>query len=266
MPAYNEERTIIKAISEVLKAHYPCEVELIVIDDGSTDNTWLLLSQVSDSRVILHRHRQNKGKGAALLSAISLATGTYVIPFDADLEYIPADIPRLLEPILMGRCKIVYGVRLFGYNTVYQTYRYAVGNRILTRLANVLFDAHLSDLHTCLKLVPISLLRRLDLRETGFGLDTEVTALLLKRGFRPFEVPISYYSRSHDEGKKITWRDAVKCVSILLKVRMRINSNEKPSSGSDAPQIGQHASVVIDADAMQTVIAAHFSKNGDEPV
>lgn len=114
----------------------------------------------------------------------------------------------------------MYGVRLFGFNTVYQSYRYALGNRLLTTLANILFDANLSDLHTCLKLVPLDLFRKLTLRESGFGLDTELTASLLRLGIRPFEVPVSYYSRSHAQGKKINWRDAFACLGILFRVRM----------------------------------------------
>jgi len=117
------------------------------------------------------------------------------------------------------RYEVVYGVRLFGFNTVYQSYRYAMGNRLLTRAVNILFDANLSDLHTCLKLVPLELFRSLTLRERGFGLDTELTAALLRLGIRPFEVPVSYYSRSHSQGKKINWRDAFACLAILLRVR-----------------------------------------------
>jgi glycosyltransferase involved in cell wall biosynthesis len=220
MCAYNEERTISRAVSEVLAVNYPCDMELIVVDDGSTDATADLLGLVNDPRVTIHRHPRNQGKGAALLSAASLATGTHILPFDADLEYSPDDIARLIWPVLTGRCDVVYGARIFGLNTVYQTYRYAVGNRLLTRMANILFNAYLSDLHTCLKLIPLAIFRSLNLRQSGFGLDTEVTAMLLRTGVRPFEVPVSYYSRSHDEGKKINWRDAMACVSILLKVRL----------------------------------------------
>ena len=220
MCAYNEERTIARAISEVLAADYPCDMELIVVDDGSTDATEALLGHVTDPRVIIYRHPGNQGKGAALLSAASIATGTHILPFDADLEYSPDDIVRIIHPVLNGRCEVVYGARLFGYNTVYHSYRYAVGNRLLTRMANVLFNSYLSDLHTCLKLIPLALFRSLNLTESGFGLDTEVTALLLRAGVRPFEVPVSYYSRSHDEGKKINWRDAIACVAILLRVRL----------------------------------------------
>jgi dolichol-phosphate hexosyltransferase len=221
MAAYNEEITIGRAVDKILKANYPCEIELIVVDDGSTDTTPMLLSRVKDPRVMVCRHSANQGKGAALLTAASLATGTHILPFDADLEYVAEDIPRVLEPVLEGRCEVVYGVRLPGSNTVYRSYLYVAGNRLLTRMANVLFNARLSDLHTCLKLMPLVMLRSLDLREKGFGLDSEITARLLRRGIRPFEVPISYYGRSHAEGKKITWRDGVACTLILLRVRLR---------------------------------------------
>jgi Glycosyl transferase family 2 len=220
MAAYNEENTIIQAIDEVLQADCPCEMELIVVDDGSTDATTILLSRIDDPRVRVLRHANNQGKGAALLAAASVATGTHVLPFDADLEYAAEDIARVLEPILKGRCEVVYGVRLFGCNTVYRTYLYAAGNRMLTRLANILFNAHLTDLHTCLKLIPLPMLETMILRERGFGLDSEVTASLLRQGIRPFEVPVSYYGRSHAEGKKITWRDALTCIWILCRARV----------------------------------------------
>jgi glycosyltransferase involved in cell wall biosynthesis len=219
MCAFNEQQRIGQAVHEVLNTLYPCAIELIVVDDGSTDATAEIVEQFSDPRLTLHRHTENKGKGAALRTASSLATGTHILPFDADLEYSSEDIPRIIEPIMKRRYEVVYGVRLFGFNTVYQSYRYAMGNRLLTRAVNILFDANLSDLHTCLKLVPLELFRSLTLRERGFGLDTELTAALLRLGIRPFEVPVSYYSRSHSQGKKINWRDAFACLAILLRVR-----------------------------------------------
>jgi glycosyltransferase involved in cell wall biosynthesis len=237
MAAYNEENTIARAIDEILKVDCPCEIELIVVDDGSTDTTPALLSRVSDPRVRVHRQPSNQGKGAALLAAMILATGTHALPFDADLEYDAGDISRVIEPVLKGRCEVVYGVRLFGYNTVYRSYLYAMGNRLLTRMANILFNAHLSDLHTCLKLVPLVTLRGLDLHEKGFGLDSEITAALLRRGVRPFEVPVSYHGRSHAEGKKITWRDAVACALILLRVRLRGRSRREAAGALPGPGV-----------------------------
>jgi dolichol-phosphate hexosyltransferase len=240
MCAFNEEQTIVRAVREVLGVSYPCDMELIVVDDGSTDDTAKLLAQLGDPRVIIRNHPRNRGKGAGLITAVSAATGTYILPFDADLEYVPQDIPKLLAPVLQGRVYVVYGVRLFGYRTVYQTYRYAVGNRLLTALANRLFNSYLSDLHTCLKLMPLDLFKRLRLSEPGFGLDTELTASLLRHGIQPFEVPVSYYGRSRAEGKKITWRDAVKCVWILLRVRTarssRLLSEALTEASADLPQ------------------------------
>lgn len=239
MCAYNEEQRIGRAIAEILQTDYPCEVELIIVDDGSSDRTPALLARLDDPRVIVYRHVVNLGKGAALRSAVKLANGTHAVPFDADLEYSPADIPRMLQPVLSGRTDVVYGARLFGFYTVYQSYRYAKGNRVLTQLANMIYDAGLSDLHTCLKLIPLPLLRTLPLSETGFGLDTEITALMLKLGIRPFEIPVSYYSRSHAEGKKIRWQDAVACVRILLQVKMSFGSRMRsavtlPGAGGTA--------------------------------
>lgn len=234
MPAYNEENTVGRAVAEILSIDYPCDIELIVIDDGSTDGTAVVVSAFRDDRVIVHRHPINQGKGAAFQSAAELATGTHLLPFDADLEYAAEDIPRILEPVLKGRSDVVYGTRLFGVNTVHRSYRYALGNRMLTGLANLFFNASLSDMHTCLKLMPAATMNKLGLSEIGFGLDTEMTTLLLLRGIRPFEVPISYYSRSHAEGKKINWRDAVKCAWILLRVRIRGSSGRRDAAAQDA--------------------------------
>ena len=220
MCAYNERQRIAQAIGEILDTSYPCDIELIVVDDGSTDATAAIVEQFDDPRVILHRHEQNQGKGAALQTACRLASGSHILPFDADLEYSSEDIPRLIEPMIKRSYDIVYGVRLFGFNTVYRSYRYALGNKLLTTVANILFDAKLSDLHTCLKLVPLNMFRRLAFRESGFGLDTELTAALLRLGNRPFEVPVSYYSRSRAEGKKINVRDAFVCLRVLFRVRL----------------------------------------------
>jgi dolichol-phosphate hexosyltransferase len=262
MPAYNEERTLAHAIETVLATEFPCDVELIVVDDGSSDATPEILAAIDDPRARVYRHPRNMGKGAALLTAASLATGTHIVPFDADLEYAPSDLCRMLEPVLAGRCDVVYGARLFGVNTVYQSYTHAMGNRALTLAANMLFDSYLSDMHTCLKMMPLQVFRELDLREAGFGLDTEMTAKLLKCGVRPFEVPISYHSRSVAEGKKIGWQDGVECLQVLSRVRFRSRRGAKATVPStperivemSPPVLGEAASVVADAEPMAVAV------------
>jgi dolichol-phosphate hexosyltransferase len=221
MPAHNEEITIARGVGEVLALDVPFDLELIVVDDGSTDRTALLLGEITDPRLVVHRHPVNLGKGAAVLTGAALATGSHLVVFDADREYLASDLASLFAPILDRRADVVFGTRLFGMNTVYQSFRYAMGNRVTTFAANVLYDACLSDLHTCLKMMPLALFRELELEQKGFGLDSEITAELLRRGHRPFEVPVSYHSRSRAQGKKITWRDGIECLVVLGKVRLR---------------------------------------------
>jgi hypothetical protein len=198
----------------------------------------------------VHRHRGNRGKGAALLSAIALAGGTHIVPFDADLEYAAEDIARMVAPVLKGRCDVVYGTRLSGYNTVYQSYRYTLGNRLLTGTTNILFNCCLSDLHTCLKLIPLAMVRSLKLTESGPGLDIEMTAILLRADVRPFEVPVSYYSRSHAQGKKMKWRDVIACLLILIRVRRSRASRlrtavVRPEVAEVFPEAAGHAGTVV---------------------
>jgi dolichol-phosphate hexosyltransferase len=219
MPVYNEERTIAHAIAEVLSAELDCAFELIVVDDGSSDGTPEILKALRHPRARVISHPQNLGKGAALQTGAAVARGTHLVPFDADLEYEPEDLSRLLAPVMQGRCEVVYGVRLFGAHTRYQSYKHRLGNRALTLAASLMYDASLSDIHTCLKLLPVELFRELELSEDGFGLDTEITAKLLARGTPPFEVPVSYHSRSVAHGKKINWRDGVQCLRVLARVR-----------------------------------------------
>jgi hypothetical protein len=219
MPVYNEERTLSRAIEAVLTQSYPLEVELCVVDDGSTDSSAAIIDQLDDPRVRVKRHPRNLGKGAALLTAAAMATGTHMVPLDADLEYSAEDLPRMLAPIMAGRCDIVFGTRLFGVNTRYQSYQQAMGNRALTLATNVLFNAYLADVHTCLKMMPLPLFRALGLRETRFGLDAELTAKILALGMRPFEVSVSYYARSAADGKKINWRDGITCLRVIVRVR-----------------------------------------------
>lgn len=221
MPVYNESPTLEAAVKEVLDVAYPCEFELLVIDDGSTDGTRERYAAFeTEPRVRVHLHDRNRGKGAAIRTASELADGDYIIICDADLEYSPAEIPALLAPVLAGRAEVVYGTRTFGSHNAY-SYVYVLGNRVVTTAANVLFNCYISDLETCFKLIPTGLYRSLDIRSAGFGMEAEVTGKLLRRGIRPFEVPITYQSRSREAGKKLTWRDGVEALSILIRERHR---------------------------------------------
>ncbi len=220
MPVYNEHATLASAIKEVLNVNFPCEFELVIVDDGSTDGTRDLYPQLAnDPRISLHMHDRNQGKGAAIKTAASVATGDYVIMCDADLEYDPGDIPSLLAPVLAGDAEVVYGTRSFGSHNSF-SFLYVLGNKGVTMCANVMFNCFISDLETCFKLIPTALYRELDITETGFGMEAEVTGKLLKRGIRPYEVPISYKARSREAGKKLTWRDGVEAVWILTKIRV----------------------------------------------
>lgn len=220
MPVYNEESSIANAVKQALDVPYPCEIELLVVDDGSRDGTAAVLAGLDDPRLVLHRHVRNQGKGAAIKTAASLATGDYMVILDADLEYDPHDIPRLLEPVLDGHATVVYGNRTFGSHSAY-SYWYVMGNKGVTTAANVLFNSYIGDLETCFKLMPVELYRSLKIRSAGFGMEAEITGKLLRRRIRPYEVPISYRARSREDGKKITWRDGIEALWILTKERVR---------------------------------------------
>jgi dolichol-phosphate hexosyltransferase len=220
MPVYNEAPTISAAIKEVLNVSYPCEIELVIVDDGSTDGTRDIYPSLGfDDRVTVRLHDRNQGKGAAIATAAAAASGDYVIMCDADLEYAPAEIPALLAPVLAGRAEVVFGTRTFSSHNSY-SYLYVLGNKGVTTAANLLFNCYISDLETCFKLIPADLYRRLRIRETGFGMEAEVTGKLLRRGIRPYEVPITYAARSRAAGKKLTWRDGVEALWILLRERL----------------------------------------------
>ena len=220
VPVYNEAPTLASAIGRILDVSYPCDMELVVVDDGSVDGTDKVITGLPAS-VVRHRHPVNRGKGAAVRTGIDIASGDYVIVCDADLEYTPADIPALLQPILAGEAEVVFGTRTFGSHTAY-SFWYVLGNKAVTMAANVLFNAWLSDLETCFKMMPLELYRQLDLHEEGFGVEPEITAKLLRRGIRPYEVPISYRARSREEGKKLTWQDGAKALWILARIRFAV--------------------------------------------
>jgi glycosyltransferase involved in cell wall biosynthesis len=219
VPVYNEAATFDRALKRILDVDYPCDFEVVVVDDGSTDGTGEMLDNLDDPRVVVHRHAVNRGKGAAIRTASNVATGDYMTICDADLEYDPDDIPKLLAPVLKGEAEVVYGTRTFSSHTSY-SFWFVVGNRAVTTFANLLFNTYIRDLETCFKLLPLSLYRRLDIRSSGFGMEAELTGKLLHRGYRPYEVPISYRARTRAEGKKLTWRDGVEALWILLRIRL----------------------------------------------
>ena len=220
IPAYNEAATVGVAVKRLLDIRYPCDIELVIVNDGSVDSTMDVLSSIDDPRVVVTEHPVNRGKGAAVRTAASLASGDYMLVFDADLEYSAEDILSLLSPLQRGDAEVVYGVRTFGASTAH-SFWFVIGNRVNTFTANALFNTWISDLHTCLKLLPLAMFRELPVKENGFGLDTELTAMLLARGVRPYEVPIHYKARSREEGKKLTWGDGVEATWILLRVRLK---------------------------------------------
>jgi glycosyltransferase involved in cell wall biosynthesis len=219
MPVYNEAPTVALAVKRVLDVTYPCDIELVVVNDGSTDGTADRLADVDDPRVRVLTHERNRGKGAAVRTAAAAATGDLMIICDADLEYSPDEIPKLVTPALEGRSQVVYGTRTFGSHSAY-SFWYVVGNRVITHFANVSFNSYISDLETGFKLLPLPLFASLDMRSDGFGMEAELTSKLLKLGERPFDVPISYQARSREQGKKITWRDGVAALWIIARCRL----------------------------------------------
>jgi dolichol-phosphate hexosyltransferase len=219
MPVYDEVATVRQAIEDVLAADVGMEMELIVVDDGSTDGSRQVLEQGDwPDRVRVLHHDHNRGKGAAVRTALSAARGEFATIFDADLEYDPADMATLLPPLVEGRTNAVFGVRAFdGYTS--HSFLYVMGNKAVTLVANVLFNVYLRDLMTCHKAIRTDLFRSLRLRASGFTIEPEIAARLLQRHERIFEVPVHYNARSSEEGKKLTAKDGLRVVIELIRCR-----------------------------------------------
>jgi len=195
--------------------------EIVIVDDGSTDGTRAVLPDLAKlPDVFVYYHDQNMGKGAAVRTAIEKATGDILLVQDADLEYDPREFPALLQPIVEGRSEVVYGSRFLGGPRKAMFFTHMMGNKILTLFTNILFDTILSDMETCYKVFTRSVAEQLYLKSHGWGFDPEITAKILKRGYRIYEVPISYTGREYDEGKKISWRDGLIVMWTLLKYRL----------------------------------------------
>jgi glycosyltransferase involved in cell wall biosynthesis len=211
IPVFNEEKSVKELLERVLSV--PCEKELVVVDDCSTDNTWGVLSSFGDPRIRIYRHENNQGKGTGIRTALTHATGDLVIIQDADLEYDPNDYPRLMEPILNGEAQVVYGVR----DLDSQKLLMSLGNKFLTFATNLLYGSQISDMETCYKLMPREVMLSLDLQATRFQIEPEITAKLLRRGYRIHEMPIWYEPR--EEKKLSPWKDGLPALWTLLKYR-----------------------------------------------
>jgi glycosyltransferase involved in cell wall biosynthesis len=215
IPAYDEEATIGEVLDRI--ADLDLDTQVIVVDDGSTDRT----AEIAEAKGAFVIRQANRGKGAAIRAAIPHVVGDVAVIQDADMEYDPADVPALIEPIERGAADVVFGSRLRGGRPqrAYLFWHLA-GNRFLSLLTNVLFNTTLSDMETGYKAFRAEVLRSLELREDSFGIEPEITGKVCKLNLRIYELPISYYGRTYDEGKKITWRDGFRAVWVLFRVRL----------------------------------------------
>jgi glycosyltransferase involved in cell wall biosynthesis len=217
IPAFNEAATLGSVLRRVLSQS--CVRQVIIVDDGSSDGTFEVAQTFCrDQRVSVERHPINRGKGAAIRTAIAAATAPIAIIQDADLEYDPAEYSQVIAPILSGRADVVFGVRGFASHSAY-SYWFVIGNRLVTTATNVLFNCYIQDMETGFKAMRTDLLRRLGLQGDRFNIEPEITARVLRLGYRIHEVPITYYARTRAEGKKLTWLDGVRALGTLLAIR-----------------------------------------------
>jgi glycosyltransferase involved in cell wall biosynthesis len=216
MPVFNERTTVEEILRRVLAV--PVRIQLIVVDDGSTDGSGEILEALKHELPFTLLRQTNAGKGAALRRGFTAVTGDVVIIQDADLEYSPEEFPSLIELILDGHADVVYGSRFLGRHRVFLFTHY-LGNRIVTLATNILYNTMLTDMETCYKAMRIDVLRSFSLDSDGFGIEPEITAKIFKRGYRVYEVPITYAGRGYDEGKKITWTAGVVALWVLFKYR-----------------------------------------------
>ena len=219
IPVYNEQETIEKVINRVIYAPY--RKEIIVVDDGSTDGTGNILNGLDNPALKIYYHDKNYGKGRALQTGFSSATGDVVIVQDADLEYDPDEYSVILNPILSGKADVVYGSRLSGHgeHRVLYFWHY-IGNRFLTLLSNIFTNINLTDMETCYKAFTKQALKGISINENRFGFEPEITAKIAKKNLRIYEVPISYHGRTYAEGKKINWRDGMWALWCILKYNL----------------------------------------------
>ena len=224
MPVFNERETVEAAIDQVLGTEYPVEeIQLVIVDDGSTDGTAdLLRARAGDPRIAFASHERNAGKGVAVQTALEHATGTYAAIMDADLEYDPEDIAKLLQPILAEEADVVFGSRGFESHSAF-SFWYVIGNKGVTLAANLLFNSYLSDIMTCHKVMRTDIFRSLGLRCRGFDIEPEIAGKLLANGHRIYEVPVRYRARGREEGKKLTALDGLRVLRTLFECRFGVS-------------------------------------------
>ena len=216
IPCFNEEKTLEELIGRVLQEENVAEV--ILVDDGSSDSSVSIAQGIRDSRIIVKSKSKNEGKGSAIRDGFQIASSPFVIIQDADLEYDPRDYSRLLKPLIEGNADVVYGSRFLSSGerrAVYFWHR--VGNNLLTLMSNMFTNIDLTDMETCYKVMKTSVAKQLVIKEQRFGLEPEMTARLAKMNLRIYEVPISYYGRTYEEGKKITWKDGFSALRCIIK-------------------------------------------------
>jgi glycosyltransferase involved in cell wall biosynthesis len=218
IPVYNERATVAEIIRRIRAVEIPLTLQVIVVDDGSSDGSDKVLQALEDSTVRVIRHTHNQGKGAAIRTGMEAMTGDLLLIQDADLEYDPDDWPRLLDPILKGKARVVYGSRFTGERKNMLPLHW-FGNRMLSLVTNLLYSSTLSDMETCYKLFDTEVLKGITLVSDRFEFEPEITAKVMRRGFRIYEVPISYAGREANEGKKITWRDGFGAMAALIRFR-----------------------------------------------
>jgi glycosyltransferase involved in cell wall biosynthesis len=216
MPVYNERTTVEEIIRRVLAVRM--RIELIVVDDGSTDGSGEILDRLQTELGFSLLRQANAGKGAALRRGFAAVTGDMVLIQDADLEYSPEEYPDLVELICRGHADVVFGSRFLGRHRVFMFTHY-LGNRVVTLATNILYNTMLTDMETCYKVMRVDVLRSFTLHSNGFGIEPELTAKIFKRGYRVYEIPITYAGRGYDEGKKITWRAGFEALWVLIKYR-----------------------------------------------
>ncbi len=218
VPVFNEEATLRQVLDRIRAVELPLALEIVVVNDASSDGTSRVLAELDDPRIKVFTHPQNQGKGAALRTGLAEVTGDIVLVQDADLEYDPNDWPSLLAPIMEGKTSVVYGSRFSGDNDNMSRLHW-IGNKFLTVTTTVLYATKLTDMETCYKCFDRRVLEPIHVVSNRFDFEPEITAKVLRQGYRIYEVPISYQGREFDEGKKITWRDGFAALKALVKFR-----------------------------------------------